>query len=305
MRYRSRALPLALAAALAATTAARCEDEPKIATPPAIATFQDLAFAALAPCRALDTRTAGGALVAGGPPLALDLTGGACGVAPEAKAVLVNLAAVGAAGVGNLRAWPWDASAPAQPNASVLNYTSGFNSANAVVLPVCNPGTATGNDCSFDLFVQANLHDTELVVDVLGYFASPGLGPRWGAGRPDAAVWGTGGLALGLCSNGGVAFGLSRDVVPWGSSAEVCPHGTWVCTAAQRGTGACDTARPQTVAQLTCAGDPLPEGGPSGALGWTADAAHTDGKPAAVYEDGATFALPVCSSLPVWCCALP
>jgi CubicO group peptidase (beta-lactamase class C family) len=99
-----------------------------------------------------------------------------CGLPfPAAKAAVLNFIAVGPAGAGDLRAWPWDSSSPAPPNASVLNYAAvaGLNVANGIVVPLCNTSTATSNLCSKDLFLRPDVSATHVVIDVLGYFAAP------------------------------------------------------------------------------------------------------------------------------------
>jgi hypothetical protein len=136
----------------------------------------ELVFTPLAPCRIIDTRSAGGPIAAGTTrdfdvAGALSGQGGApdCG-GPEgrATAVAVNLVAVNPAGAGNLRAWAFGQPVP---TASVINYGSG-NIANAVVLPICNPAAGT---CTRDFTVRADASATQLVADVVGYFHSPFL----------------------------------------------------------------------------------------------------------------------------------
>ncbi len=144
----------------------------------------DLVYTPMSPCRIFDSRTGSGVQGAGGGPLAanvtraIDVAGGAaasCGVPfPVAKAVVLNFTVVTPAGAGDLRAWPWDNTSPAPPNASLVNFTaiSGLNLANSVVVPICNSATATSGDCTHDLFLRADVHATHLVIDVLGYFGA-------------------------------------------------------------------------------------------------------------------------------------
>jgi hypothetical protein len=82
---------------------------------------------------------------------------------------MLNFVAVGPAGAGDIRVWPFGGVAP---TASVLNYATvtGLNIANGVVVPICDPAVAT---CTDDLVIQADVSATHLVVDVLGYFAAP------------------------------------------------------------------------------------------------------------------------------------
>ncbi len=156
----------------------------------------NLVFVPLPPCRVIDTRGAGGgALVAGTPrsfafrgpatnyqnPTPLPDQGGSttgCGIpgltsdaSPFqniAKAVAINIVAVGPSGAGDLRAW---AANQTVPNASVINYAAvtGLNIANGVIVPMCDEVSATpctGGDITF----RADVSGTQLVVDVVGYF---------------------------------------------------------------------------------------------------------------------------------------
>lgn len=63
--------------------------------------------------------------------------------------------------------------------------------------------------------------------------------PRlWGKGRPGTDVYGSG-RGSTCFPNDGVKFGLSLTAETWGSAAQACPAGTWVCTADD--VLACDT----------------------------------------------------------------
>jgi hypothetical protein len=141
---------------------------------------QGLIFTAIQPCRLVDTRVAGGALVPGTPRLfnavgvgsAGSLSGqggnpGGCPIPgfsdiPQVQAVLLNVVAVTPAGAGDLRAWPSDQAAP---TASIINYGAGLTLANAVVIPVRQDHQGG------DITVQADVSASQLVADVLGYFA--------------------------------------------------------------------------------------------------------------------------------------
>ncbi len=136
----------------------------------------DLVFTPVVPCRIIDTRVEGGRLTAGTPrdfdvAGALGSQGGApnCGV-PEgpATAVALNFVAVAPVGNGNMRAWPFGQPVP---TASIINYTTGVNIANGVVIGICDPAVAL---CGKDFVVRADVSDTHLVVDVMGYFTRVG-----------------------------------------------------------------------------------------------------------------------------------
>lgn len=140
----------------------------------------DLVFTPLTPCRIVDTRTsAAGPLVAGVDQSFLVRSAGGfaaqggsatdCGVPAAASAVEMNFVAVGSAGSGDLRVAAFPG---ALPNASVLNYTNlpGLNIANGIAQPVCVNGAVA---CAKDITVRADVSDTHLVVDVVGFFKAP------------------------------------------------------------------------------------------------------------------------------------
>jgi hypothetical protein len=155
----------------------------------------DLVYSPVPPCRILDTRGAGGPILAGTQRSfvvagatgfeAQGGTSGGCAISEGAATVLVNLVAVGPAGPGNLRAWP--AGQPV-PLASVINYAAlpGLNIANGLALPLC----AAPDPCPFDLTVQADASATDLVADVLGFFQPVAAGGISTALIADAAVTG-------------------------------------------------------------------------------------------------------------------
>ncbi len=140
----------------------------------------DLVFTPVAPCRVIDTRTsAAGQLVAGIDQSFLVRSAGGfasqggsatdCGIPAAASAVEMNFVAVGPAGSGDLRVAAFPG---ALPNASVLNYTNlpGLNIANGIAQPVCVTGAAP---CAKDITVRADVSNTHLVVDVVGFFKAP------------------------------------------------------------------------------------------------------------------------------------
>ncbi len=139
----------------------------------------DLIFVPVAPCRIIDTRLAGGAIAANATrafkvagTTGFDTQGGnsgGCGIpqgatTPMAAAVVINFVAVGPAGPGDLRAWPFGQT---KPLAAVVNYANvtGLNIANGIVVPIA--GVSSQAD---DLNVSTDVSATHLVADVTGYF---------------------------------------------------------------------------------------------------------------------------------------
>ena len=131
-----------------------------------------LAFFPLTPCRVIDTRNANGPL--GGPTLQKNqprefpvLQASGCGIpASGAAAYSFNVTVVPAnqQEVSYLTVWP---SGLQQPVVSTLNALTGTITANAAIVPA-----GTGGDIS----VYPAGNDTDLVVDINGYFAAPASG---------------------------------------------------------------------------------------------------------------------------------
>jgi YVTN family beta-propeller protein len=129
-----------------------------------------LAFYPLKPCRVADTRAATGPL--GGPYLhgsaeprqfpVLDAV--SCNIANNAQAYSLNFTVV----PRRSQLWvlsTWPAGQP-QSSTSTLNAPTGTVTANAVIVPA-------GNNGAIDLWAS---DDTDLVIDINGYFAPPGTG---------------------------------------------------------------------------------------------------------------------------------
>ena len=128
-----------------------------------------LAYYPLTPCRVADTRDTSGPL--GGPYLAgnsvrnfpvPDAT--ACNISSSAQAYSLNLAVVPHGGpINYLTAWP---SGESQPLVATLNDPTGTILSNAAIVPAGSRG-------QIEVYVT---NDTDLVIDIDGYFAPPGAG---------------------------------------------------------------------------------------------------------------------------------
>jgi len=133
-------------------------------------------FLTVAPCRIMDTRppTAGGTFPAnstfGSPYISASTTrmipipSSSCGVPANAMAYSLNFTAVPRTGkLGSLTVWP---TGLAKPNVSTLTSPDGSVLASAAIVPA---GTAG----SIDAYAT---DDTDLVVDINGYFVPPAAG---------------------------------------------------------------------------------------------------------------------------------
>lgn len=127
-----------------------------------------LAFYPLAPCRVIDTRGPGGPL--GGP----SLSGGTqrdfpvlqaanCNIPDTAQAYSLNFTVVPRHTLGYLSVWPTGAP---RPVVSTLNDPTGTTVANAALVPAGSAG---------DISTYVT-DDTDLIVDIDGYFAPPAQG---------------------------------------------------------------------------------------------------------------------------------
>src|SRR5712691_3749885 len=166
-----------------------------------------LAFYPLTPCRVADTRLATGLL--GGPSLAAQSTrsfpllASSCGLPASAQAYSLNFAAVPKGPtLAYLTAWP---AGQSQPLVASLNDQTGTVLSNAVIVPAGN-GWA----------VNASATDaTDLVIDINGYFAPPGLGGLSLFTMTPCRV------ADSRLPAGSLPFGMSRDVTVAGGSCGV------------------------------------------------------------------------------------
>lgn len=136
----------------------------------------DLTFHPVVPCRIVDTRLIAARLgnlgVYSFSAIALNHSSqggfpGSCGVPSRALAVEVNITAVTPTAAGFMKVYPFGET---QPNASIVNYSAGQNTANTATVARC--AASDGSLCFRDLtvFAQSSAH---LVVDVLGYYESP------------------------------------------------------------------------------------------------------------------------------------
>lgn len=126
-----------------------------------------LAFYPVTPCRIADTRLGVGALggprLSGGQTRTIPVLSSACGIPSTAQAYSLNMTVVPNGALSYLSTWP---AGQAQPLVSTLNSFTGATTANAAIVPA-------GTNGAINVFATDN---TDLVIDVNGYFAPPGAG---------------------------------------------------------------------------------------------------------------------------------
>lgn len=126
-----------------------------------------LEFYPLTPCRVADTRTGvgelGGPSLVGGASRIFTVLSSLCNIPSNALAYSLNFTAVPQGPLGYLTVWP---SGQSQPVVSTLNAPTGEVTANAAIVPAGSAG-------AIELFVTNN---TDMIIDVNGYFASQGAG---------------------------------------------------------------------------------------------------------------------------------
>jgi hypothetical protein len=135
------------------------------------ATSSSLAFYTLVPCRLVDTRPDLPSGPLNGPSLvakqvrSFPLQSGKCKIPPNAQAYSLNVTALPprGSGLGDLVIFPTGQNTPAS---STLNAPTGTTTANAAIVPAGTGGAVS--------VVASN--DTDLLVDITGYFAPPGVG---------------------------------------------------------------------------------------------------------------------------------
>src|SRR5580692_6318992 len=127
-------------------------------------TSSSLQFLAVAPCRTMDTRNPngplGGPFVAGGTTRTIPIPSSSCNVPATASAYSLNFTVVPHGTLAFLSVW---AAGQPQPVVSTLNSLDGQTIANAAIVPA---GTAGAINAFAD-------NDTDLIVDINGYFAPP------------------------------------------------------------------------------------------------------------------------------------
>jgi YVTN family beta-propeller protein len=132
-----------------------------------LAYFGALSFYPVTPCRVVDTRNPNGPL--GGPYIGgnrsreFPVLSSNCKLPHSAQAYSMNLTAVPHGPLGYLTVWPSDRQ---QPLVSTLNSFSGTITANAAIVPAASNGDISA-------FVT---NDSDLIIDVNGYFAPPAQG---------------------------------------------------------------------------------------------------------------------------------
>jgi hypothetical protein len=134
---------------------------------PPTASPNGLAFYPITPCRIVDTRNPAGPL--GGPALVgqatrtFPLLSSTCNVPSSVQAYSLNFTALPSNGLGFLTAW---AAGQPQPALSILNAPFGATAANAAIV-------TAGVNGGISVFTT---HDTNLIIDINGYFAPPAPG---------------------------------------------------------------------------------------------------------------------------------
>ena len=114
-----------------------------------------LSLYSVAPCRVLDTRSAGGAF---GGKLAVDVLNSVCSPPSAAQAYVFNATVVPVGSLGYLTLWP---DGQQQPVVSTLNATDGAITSNLAIVPASSHG-------KIDAFANGI---TNLLLDISSYFA--------------------------------------------------------------------------------------------------------------------------------------
>ena len=127
-------------------------------------------FVPVNPCRVVDTREAGLGILGrpaldGGQVRSFSIASPVgCNIPPYAAAYSINATVVPQGVLGYLTLWP---TGQTQPFVSTLNSIDGRVKANAAIVPA-------GTDGAISAFVT---HNTDLVIDINGYFIDPAVAP--------------------------------------------------------------------------------------------------------------------------------
>jgi hypothetical protein len=188
-----------------------------------------LGLQSVAPCRIMDTRnpngTFGGPFISAGTIRTIPVPASACGIPVTAAAYSLNLTVVPRTGtLGYLTVWP---DGQMRPTVSTLNSLDGSVIANAAVVPAGAAG-------AIDAFVT---DDTDLIIDINGYFAPPSTNTLQFYPLPPCRVFdtrGPNGTLGGPSFAGGDArsfpiagsCGAPLNAAAYSLNATVVPHGS-------------------------------------------------------------------------------
>ncbi len=195
---------------------------------PAVSSTAGLQFIPVTPCRIMDTRgptgTFGGPFISGQSTRSIPIPSSNCGIPATAIAYSLNATVVPRTGtLGFLTLFPTGT----QPTVSTLNSPDGSVLANAAIVPA-------GSGGSINAFA---LQDTDLVLDINGYFVPPGAATLQFYPLPPCRVLDTRGAAGtfgGPALTGGVArsfpirssaCGVPATAQAYSFNVTVVPHG--------------------------------------------------------------------------------
>ncbi len=180
----------------------------------------DLVFTAVTPCRIIDTRagvspytgilaanTGRGFLVVASDYSVQGGFAGSCGIPsnPPPAAIAINLTSTGQSGPGNLRVIQ---SGGGVPNASLLNYVAGVNTANAATVP-------SFRNNGYDIYIWSANSASHAIVDIMGYYTSPKAAQELLVeSAPGALAFGT---VQRVCATGGFTPTQSWMAYPVGT----------------------------------------------------------------------------------------
>lgn len=128
----------------------------------------------------------------------------------------------------------------------------------------------------------------------------------WGEGRPGTNITNAAGECTNTVNGAQIKVSRSSNTATWDGSRAACPANWWVCSATERGTGAC--ASGVTRNAIYCNPAPVDEELTSvtNDWAWISDTATTNdrkGKITRTISGANTLEQYACSILPVWCCS--
>ena len=139
-------------------------------------TQQVTVFTPMNPCRIVDTRFSSSVgMFSSGQTQSFSINGDTSSQGGTAQcnipdgiakpsAIVLNLTSTASTASGYLTVWP---STQGRPNASILNYTAGINTANSAIIPI-------SKNANLEISVYADA-PTHLIIDVMGYLRKADL----------------------------------------------------------------------------------------------------------------------------------
>lgn len=128
----------------------------------------------------------------------------------------------------------------------------------------------------------------------------------WGEGRPGTSVTNTAGECTNIVNSTTIKVSRSNNTATWDGARAACPANWWVCSATERGTGACAAGVTRNIIYCTPSSVDEELTTATNDWAWISDAATTNDRKGAIARTISgtnTLEQYACNILPIWCCS--